>query len=74
MCLAPGAQWASLRLEQALGQVSDQIDAKLTFQPFELNPQMVQEGEDTAEHLAKKYGSSPEQAAAIRETIRARGR
>ena len=60
-------------LEQALGQVSDQIDAKLTFQPFELNPQMVQEGEDTTEHLAKKYGSSPEQAAAIRETIRARG-
>ena len=60
-------------LEQALGQVSDQIDATLTFQPFELNPQMVKEGEDTTEHLTKKYGSSPEQAAAMRETIRARG-
>lgn len=60
-------------LEQALGEVSDQIDATLTFQPFELNPQMVQEGEDTTEHLHKKYGSTPEQAAAMRETIRARG-
>ena len=60
-------------LEQALDQVSDQIDATLTFQPFELNPQMVAEGEDTTEHLAKKYGSTPEQAAAIRETIRSRG-
>ncbi len=60
-------------LEQALGQVSDHIDATLTFQPFELNPQMVKEGEDTTEHLAKKYGSTPEQAAAMRETIRARG-
>ena len=52
-------------LEQALDQVSDQIDATLTFQPFELNPQMVAEGEDTTEHLAKKYGSTPERAVAL---------
>ena len=60
-------------LQQALGRVADDIQAELTFQPFELNPQMVPEGEDTTEHLAKKTGSTPEQAAAIRETIRARG-
>ncbi len=60
-------------LEQALAQVSDTVTANITFQPFELNPHMVQEGEDTTEHLAKKYGSTPEQAATIRETIRARG-
>lgn len=60
-------------LEQALGQVAGDLDATLTFQPFELNPQMVAEGEDTTEHLARKYGSTPEQAAAIRETIRSRG-
>ncbi len=60
-------------LEQALDQLADQVDARLTFQPFELNPQMVQAGEDTTEHLSKKYGSTPEQAAAMRETIRARG-
>jgi predicted DsbA family dithiol-disulfide isomerase len=34
---------------------------------------MVPEGEDTTEHLARKYGATPEQAASIRETIRARG-
>lgn len=60
-------------LEQALGQVSDHIDATVTFQPFELNPHMVKEGEDTTAHLYKKYGSSPEQATAMRETIRSRG-
>lgn len=60
-------------LQTALGRVKDQINADITFHPFELNPQMVPEGEDTTEHLTKKYGSTPEQAAAIRETIRARG-
>ena len=60
-------------LEQALAQVADGVSATITFQPFELNPHMVPEGEDTTEHLAKKYGSTPEQAASIRETIRARG-
>ncbi len=60
-------------LERALAQVADQVDATLTFQPFELNPQMAQEGEDTTEHLKRKYGASPEQAAANRENIRARG-
>ncbi|OYU46073.1 MAG: disulfide bond formation protein DsbA [Burkholderiales bacterium PBB4] len=60
-------------LEQALGQVQDSVSATLTFQPFELNPQMVVEGEDIGEHLAKKYGSTPDQAAAAREAIRARG-
>jgi predicted DsbA family dithiol-disulfide isomerase len=34
---------------------------------------MVAEGEDITEHLNKKYGSTPEQAAAARENIRARG-
>ena len=60
-------------LEQALAQVADTVAATITFQPFELNPHMVPAGEDTTEHLAKKYGSTPEQAAAIKETIRARG-
>ena len=60
-------------LQQALARVNGAISAQITFQPFELNPNMVPEGEDTTEHLAKKYGSTPEQAAAIKETIRARG-
>lgn len=60
-------------LEQALDRVGSEVKAELHFQPFELNPQMPPEGQDTTEHLTQKYGSSAEQQAAIRETIRQRG-
>lgn len=60
-------------LQTALQRVGPAVQADLHFQPFELNPQMAAEGEDIAEHLHRKYGSSPEQAAAVRETIRSRG-
>ena len=60
-------------LETALQRVQPGITAELHFQPFELNPQMGPEGEDITEHLTRKYGSTPEQQAQIRETIRERG-
>ncbi len=60
-------------LEQALESTLGVVDAHITFQPFELNPAMGPEGQDMTEHLTQKYGSSPEQQAQIRETIRARG-
>lgn len=60
-------------LERALERVQPDIAAELHFQPFELNPQMAPEGEDVGEHLAKKYGSTADQQAQIRETIRERG-
>jgi predicted DsbA family dithiol-disulfide isomerase len=60
-------------LQTALDRIGPAVQASITFQPFELNPQMAAQGEDTTEHLARKYGSTPEQAAAIRETIRSRG-
>ena len=60
-------------LQTAVQRLGDAVQVELAFQPFELNPQMVPQGEDTTEHLAKKYGSTPEQAAAMRETIRQRG-
>lgn len=60
-------------LETALERLQGQVTVDITFQPFELNPAMVPEGEDTTEHLAKKYGSTPEQAAAVKETLRSRG-
>ena len=60
-------------LETAVERLQGEVEVDLHFQPFELNPDMVPEGEDVAEHLQKKYGSSPEQAAAARENIRARG-
>lgn len=60
-------------LEAALARTADVVRADLHFQPFELNPQMPPEGEDIAEHLARKYGSTPEQLARTQEAIRARG-
>lgn len=60
-------------LEQALRQLDGEIAADIHFQPFELNPQMAPEGEDVGEHLARKYGSTPEQMAQNREAIRQRG-
>lgn len=60
-------------LQMALQQLDGELDASLTFQPFELNPQMVPEGEDILEHLTRKYGSTSEQMEAARENIRARG-
>ncbi|MFC7514811.1 DsbA family oxidoreductase [Herbaspirillum sp. GCM10030257] len=60
-------------LEQALERVGDKVSADLHFQPFELNPQMAPEGQDITEHLAEKYGATPEQSERNREAIRARG-
>jgi predicted DsbA family dithiol-disulfide isomerase len=60
-------------LEQALDQLLGVVDAHVQFQPFELNPAMGPEGQDITEHLSQKYGSTAEQQAQIRETIRARG-
>lgn len=60
-------------LEDALGRVAGEVQAELHFQPFELNPRMPAEGQDIGEHLAEKYGSTPEQSLRNREMIRARG-
>ena len=60
-------------LDQALARVAGDIQAEVRFQPFELNPGMAPGGQDINEHLAQKYGSTPEQAAGARENIRARG-
>lgn len=60
-------------LEQALARLGDQVHPDIRFQPFELNPEMPPEGQDITEHIAEKYGATPQQSAANRETIRARG-
>jgi len=60
-------------LNQALAQLGDEVQAEIHFQPFELNPNMPAEGQDLAEHIFEKYGSTPEQSKANRENIRARG-
>jgi len=59
-------------LEQALSRTNDLIDAEIHFQPFELNPAMPPEGQNIVEHVAQKYGATPEQSAANRAMIRDR--
>ena len=57
-------------LETALEALkAEGIMAEVHFQPFELNPQMPPEGENVGEHIARKYGSTPEQSAANRAMI-----
>ena len=59
-------------MEEALETLGD-VEAEIHFKPFELNPNMGADGQDLDEHIAQKYGSTPEQSAATREMIRARG-
>ncbi|NYZ62568.1 DsbA family oxidoreductase [Luteimonas deserti] len=60
-------------LEQALARLPANVDVDFHVRPFELNPQMAQEGEDIAEHLQRKYGMSAEQLSAARANIQGRG-
>jgi predicted DsbA family dithiol-disulfide isomerase len=60
-------------LEKALDRLGDAVQVELHFQPFELNPAMPAQGEDTVQHLSKKYGLTPEQLAQGREGLRRRG-
>jgi predicted DsbA family dithiol-disulfide isomerase len=62
-----------LAFEQAMARLDGQIAVDLHFQPFELNPHMPAGGQDIDEHLQQKYGSTSEQAALVRERIRAAG-
>lgn len=56
-----------LQLQEALRETG--IAASIHWQPFELNPAMPSEGENLEEHLKKKYGSTDEQRARIRDQL-----
>ena len=57
-------------LETALETLkAEGIEAEVRFQPFELNPDMAPEGENITEHVAGKYGATPEQSAKNRAMI-----
>ncbi|MDP1646940.1 MAG: DsbA family oxidoreductase [Rubrivivax sp.] len=60
-------------LERALERIGDDIDIELNFQPFELNPTLAAEGEDTVAYLSRKYGISAAQIAVNQAAIRERG-
>jgi predicted DsbA family dithiol-disulfide isomerase len=60
------------QLEQALGMTG--MGARVRWHPFELNPAMPPEGQNLAEHIAEKYGSTPEQSAQNRAHLKALGK
>ena len=59
------------QLKTALG--TSEVDHEIHWHPFELNPNMPPEGQDIGEHLAEKYGTTPEQSAANRAMMAAHG-
>ncbi len=58
------------QVEKALTLLPEPVEAEFHWHPFELNPDMPPEGEDAARHIARKYGRSLDETAAVRERIR----
>ena len=55
------------QLEQALGVTG--LGGRVLWHPFELNPDMPAEGQNLGEHIAEKYGTTPEQSAQNRDML-----
>jgi predicted DsbA family dithiol-disulfide isomerase len=63
-----------LQLRRALQSLSGEFRAEIHWQPFELNPDMPEQGQDLREHMARKYGSTPVQGRGARERLAALGK
>lgn len=61
-------------LTTALEELGGEVAAEVRWLPFELNPDMPPEGEESAAHIARKYGRTPEQAEAGRTMMAERAR
>ena len=58
-------------LERAVLETGTMLE--VYWRPFELNPHMPPEGQDLAEHIGLKYGSTKEQSLAARQRIAEHG-
>lgn len=67
--VCPWCVVGSRNLQQALDELGPDITANISWRPFQLNPDMVPEGEDLTEHITKKYGSSAEDSQNMRDRI-----
>ncbi|MDG2002017.1 MAG: DsbA family oxidoreductase [Novosphingobium sp.] len=47
------------QLETALETLDGEVEANISWRPFELNPDLPEEGEDAAHHMMRKYGQEP---------------
>ena len=59
------------QLEQALAATG--TGARIRWHPFELNPDMPPQGQNLVEHVALKYGATPEQSEQTRAQMKALG-
>ncbi len=59
------------QLTKALAELEGEIAAEIRWRSFELNPGMAAEGEAQEAHLARKYGRSAEEGAAVRGRMKA---
>lgn len=59
------------QLEQAAQ--AEQVELDIHWHPFQLNPQMVDEGQNLREHLIEKYGISVEDSVNARERLKQTG-
>ena len=57
------------QLQKGLAQLQGEIEAEVRWLPFELNPDMPPEGEESVAHIARKYGRTAEQAKAGRDQM-----
>lgn len=57
-------------LQQGLAQLEGEIEADIRWHAFELNPDMPPEGENSTAHIARKYGTTPEQSRATQGRMR----
>lgn len=57
------------QLQQALAQMEGCFTVDIHWQPFELNPQMPPQGQELREHIALKYGTTPEQSRGARSRL-----
>lgn len=57
------------RLELAMQELAGEMSFEIEWHPFELNPNMPPEGENSGEHIMRKYGLDREQAQQNRDRI-----
>lgn len=71
--VCPWCVIGSRHLLQALEELRDEVRADITWQPFQLNPHIAEEGENLTEHIMRKYGSSVADSQAMRDRLTAMG-
>jgi len=57
------------QLQKGLALLEGEVEAEVRWLPFELNPDMPPEGEGQSEHIARKYGRTPQEAESNRERL-----